>query len=665
MDILNATKRHDELKEILNHWGYEYYVLDRPSVDDAEYDLLMRELLEIENKFPELVTSDSPSQRVGGIVLENFSKYEHKEKMLSLSNAFDEIDLRTFYKQIKKVIGEKGFSYFVEPKIDGLSISLIYENGILKTAATRGDGSIGEDVTENVKTIKSIPMKINRDENYFEVRGEVFLSKENFKKINEKKILAGEESFANPRNAAAGTLRQLNSAIVAERNLDAWIYYNMDRKNNSTHEQSLTQLSELKFKVNPLGKRKNSIEEVYEYVQELSNLRNDLPYEIDGVVIKVNEFELYEEIGYNAKTPKWAIAFKFPAEVVQTKLISITTTVGRTGRITYNAELEPVRIAGTTVRAATLHNADFIRERDIRIGGLVKVKKAGDIIPEVIAPVIDDNFNSLEKFVEEKNCPVCMTELERTNDEVDQYCINSSCPRKIIRAIEHFVSRDAANIEGVSIRMIEKFYEQKIIKTISDLYELKNKKEIILSLESFGEKSFQNLINAIEKSKDESMSKILFGLGIRHVGKKTAQTICEHYESIDDLLQIENKILSDIDDIGEVVETSLKDWFTNKKNIELILDLKSHGVKFLNIKKEKNLKNNFNEKTFVITGTLSESRNYFRDLILSFGGKTSESVSKKTDYVLAGEAAGSKLTKAQELGVKIINEEEFKRMMEE
>jgi DNA ligase (NAD+) len=665
MDKKNAALELANIKAKLDQWAHEYYVMDNPTVDDAEYDREMQKLLEIENAFPELVTTDSPSQRVGGTVLDGFEKYMHQEKMLSLANAFNFEDLVQFDKQIKKIIGDKNFNYFVEPKIDGLSISLIYKFGNLEIGATRGNGSIGENVTENVKTIKSIPLVIENKNPYFETRGEVYLSKKQFLKINEMKLLNHEEIFANPRNAAAGTLRQLNTKIAAERKLDAWIYYNMDRVNNATHEDSLIELQKLKFKVNPLGKKINGIEAVYDYIQSLTSQRETLDYEIDGIVIKVNEFELYDEIGYNAKTPKWAIAYKFPAEVVSTTLRSIFPTVGRTGRITYNAELDAVQIAGTTVRAATLHNADFIIQKDIRVGGKVKIKKAGDIIPEVIAPIVDGNYETLKKFHEAKKCPECETLLERSAGEVDQYCINTNCPRKIVRSIEHFVSRDAANVDGVSIKLIEKFFENNFVSSISDLYHLEKYKEQILELDKMGEKLFSNIIEAIKNSKQEHMAKLIFGLGIRHVGKKTAQIICEHFTTIDDLANATVEELIAIEDVGDVVAVSIVDWFENPNNKKLISDLKNHGVQFKNEIKIKNINKNFENKNFVITGVLSKPRNYFKDLIEHLGGKTIESVSSKTDFVLAGESAGSKLAKAEKLKVKIINEEELNKLMEE
>jgi DNA ligase (NAD+) len=665
MDKKNAALELANIKAKLDQWAHEYYVMDNPTVDDAEYDREMQKLLEIENAFPELVTTDSPSQRVGGTVLDGFEKYMHQEKMLSLANAFNFEDLVQFDKQIKKIIGDKNFNYFVEPKIDGLSISLIYKFGNLEIGATRGNGSIGENVTENVKTIKSIPLVIENKNPYFETRGEVYLSKKQFLKINEMKLLNHEEIFANPRNAAAGTLRQLNTKIAAERKLDAWIYYNMDRVNNATHEDSLIELQKLKFKVNPLGKKINGIEAVYDYIQSLTSQRETLDYEIDGIVIKVNEFELYDEIGYNAKTPKWAIAYKFPAEVVSTTLRSIFPTVGRTGRITYNAELDAVQIAGTTVRAATLHNADFIIQKDIRVGGKVKIKKAGDIIPEVIAPIVDGNYETLKKFHEAKKCPECETLLERSAGEVDQYCINTNCSRKIVRSIEHFVSRDAANVDGVSIKLIEKFFENNFVSSISDLYHLEKYKEQILELDKMGEKLFSNIIEAIKNSKQEHMAKLIFGLGIRHVGKKTAQIICEHFTTIDNLANATVEELIAIEDVGDVVAVSIVDWFENPNNKKLISDLKNHGVQFKNEIKIKNINKNFENKNFVITGVLSKPRNYFKDLIEHLGGKTIESVSSKTDFVLAGESAGSKLAKAEKLKVKIINEEELNKLMEE
>lgn len=665
MNKQEAEKKIRDLKEVLNKWSYEYYVLDNPTVDDSEYDKKINELIKIENQFPELISFDSPTQRVGGEVLDRFEKYEHKERMLSLSNAFSKDDLVAFDTQIRKIIGNKKYTFFVEPKIDGLSISAIYKNGKLGFGVTRGDGSFGENVTSNVKTIKSLPLKIDKLDDYFEVRGEVYLSKKNFNKINEEKIKNNEDPFANPRNAAAGTLRQLDSKIVAKRNLDVWIYYNMDRKNNLTHEDSLKELSKLKFKVNPLGKKCFDINEVYEHILFIGQQRNNLDYEIDGAVVKVNEFNLYDEIGYNVKNPKWAIAYKFPAEIVVTKLLEIFPTVGRTGKITYNAKLEPVKIAGTIVKAATLHNADFILAKNIKVGADVKVKKAGDIIPEVICPILTEDYNSLPNWQEDKKCPACSSILERTEDEVDQYCINTSCPRKLIRSIEHYVSRDAVNIDGLSTKLIEKFHKHNFLSGIKDIYELRKYKDDLLKIDKIGEKLFSNLVDSIESSKNSPLDKILFGLGIRHVGKKTAKVLAEQFESIDRLSIASEDELVNISDIGPIVSKSVINWFSNEKNTLLVRELKQEGVKFQWIKSIKIENKNIKNKNFVITGTLSQSRNYFKNLIEEREGKVVESVSKNTDYLLVGLDAGSKLDKAEKLNIKILTENDFIKLLEE
>ncbi|QHX36364.1 NAD-dependent DNA ligase LigA [Spiroplasma sp. BIUS-1] len=656
----------NKLKIDLNKWGHAYYVLDNPIVDDAEYDKSLNELIKLEKEYPEFLTSDSPTQKVGGVVMEKFEKYKHKLPMLSLSNAFNKEDLLNFDDQILKEIENKNYNFFVEPKIDGLSISLIYKNGNLFKGVTRGDGVYGEDVTSNVKTIKSIPLSISDKSDYVEIRGEVFLSKNEFEKINKQRQNNDEEIFANPRNAAAGTLRQLDSSIAASRKLDAFLYYFMDREKFHTHSDSLKYLEEMDFKVNKLGKICNNIEEVYNHIQFIQEQREKLDYEIDGVVIKINDFDLYEKVGYTAKSPKWAIAFKFPAEVKETKLKNIFATVGRTGRITYNASLEPVQIAGTTVQAATLHNADFIIQRDIRIGGKVKIKKAGDIIPEVISPIEDDNYLKLEKWIEDKVCPECNSDLERVEGEVDQYCINSQCPRKIVRGLEHFVSRDAMNIEGLSIKIIEKLFENNFIKNVGDIYKLNKYKNDLIKLDKMGEKSVNNLLDSIEKSKNNSFDKLFFGLGIRHVGKKTAKTLAINFKTIDKISALTFEDLEQVNDVGPIVAKSVCDWFAIKQNNDLIEALKQEKVNMTYLGNE-GTKNNdkITLKSFVITGTLSKPRNHFRDLLEEYGAKVIDTVSKKTDFLLAGKEAGSKLEKAEKLGVKILTEEEFLEMIGE
>ncbi|ATI73803.1 NAD-dependent DNA ligase LigA [Mesoplasma florum] len=654
-----ASKLINDLRLKLNEWAKEYYVLDNPSVDDAEYDKTIHQLIDLENQFPELITSDSITQKVGGIVSDKFEKHTHKYPMLSLGDIFSWDEFINFNKQVAKVTGTENNEYTAELKIDGLSISLIYKDGVLQKGVTRGDGKVGENVTTNVKTIKSIPLSIpSKDE--IEIRGEVFLGKKEFAKINEERLLNGEQLFANPRNAAAGTLRQLDSKIVAERNLDAYLYYYFNENNPiNTQYDSINQIKNLGLKINKETKICKTLEEVKSYIEYYTEKRNELDYEIDGIVFKLNDKKLQEEVGYTAKTPKWAIAYKFPAEVKQTKLLDIFPTVGRTGKITYNAKLEPVQIAGTTVSAASLNNAEYIIAKDLRINSIVKVKKAGDIIPEVISAIKDEKFDLLPIWEKDVQCPACNELLEKTSTEVDQFCVNFNCPAQILRSLEHFASRGAANIVGLGGQTIKKLFEEKLITNIADIFKVEEHKENIINFEKFGEKSFENLIASIKESKNNSFEKTLFGLGIRHVGSKTALTLAQIYKNIDNLKNATYEELSSIDSVGEVLAMSIVDWFKIESNLQLINELKSFDVNFEYLGQAKNTESTISEKSFVITGTLSESRDYFKDIIELNNGKVIGSVSKKTDYVLAGENAGSKLTKAEELNVKVINEEEF------
>ncbi|AGY41232.1 DNA ligase [Mesoplasma florum W37] len=654
-----ASKLINDLRLKLNEWAKEYYVLDNPSVDDAEYDKTIHQLIDLENQFPELITSDSITQKVGGIVSDKFEKHTHKYPMLSLGDIFSWDEFINFNKQVAKVTDTENNEYTAELKIDGLSISLIYKDGVLQKGVTRGDGKVGENVTTNVKTIKSIPLSIpSKDE--IEIRGEVFLGKKEFAKINEERLLNGEQLFANPRNAAAGTLRQLDSKIVAERNLDAYLYYYFNENNPiNTQYDSINQIKNLGLKINKETKICKTLEEVKSYIEYYTEKRNELDYEIDGIVFKLNDKKLQEEVGYTAKTPKWAIAYKFPAEVKQTKLLDIFPTVGRTGKITYNAKLEPVQIAGTTVSAASLNNAEYIMAKDLRINSVVKVKKAGDIIPEVISAIKDENFDLLPIWQKDIQCPACNELLEKTSTEVDQFCVNFNCPAQILRSLEHFASRGAANIVGLGGQTIKKLFEEKLITNIADIFKVEEHKENIINFEKFGEKSFENLIASIKESKNNSFEKTLFGLGIRHVGSKTALTLAQIYKNIDNLKNATYEELSSIDSVGEVLAMSIVDWFKIESNLQLINELKSFDVNFEYLGQAKNTESTISEKSFVITGTLSESRDYFKDIIELNNGKVIGSVSKKTDYVLAGENAGSKLTKAEELNVKVINEEEF------
>ncbi|KAF0851981.1 MAG: NAD-dependent DNA ligase LigA [Spiroplasma poulsonii] len=663
MNFEAAKKRSLVLREQLDKWNYEYYVNDAPSVSDQEYDRAMQELIAIEQQYSELITIDSPTQRVSGQISEKFNKYVHNTPMLSLANAFNYDDLIHFDEQIKELTGLSEVEYTCELKIDGLSISLVYENHLLIMGATRGDGVIGEDVTVNIKKIKSVPLRI--DHPNLTVRGEVYLSLEEFNKINDERIKLGEPEFANPRNAAAGTLRQLDSTIVAKRNLNAFLYYYVNALGDEIQNQydSLQRLEQLKFKTNPEYRYCSNIAAVWAYIQEYEPKRHQLGYEIDGIVIKVNNLSLYNRIGYTAKNPKWAIAYKFPAEVVVTKLLNIFPSVGRTGRITYNAVLEPVRIAGTIVRAATLHNADFITERDIRIGDDVQVKKAGDIIPEVINYVVERRQQKAKKWQEATHCPECQSLLERVTGEVDQYCINSVCPKKITRGLEHYCSRNAMNIEGVSEKNIERLYKIGYLKSFSDLYQLSQYRAEIIQLENFGEKSFENMITSINNSKQNSLERLLFGLGIRHVGQKTAKLLARQFKTIAELVAMNIEQLSVINDVGPIVAASVVDYFAIVANQQEIALLQQQGINMTYLVTNQTLSQKFENYRFVITGVLSKPREYFKELIESYGGQTSDSVSAKTTYLLAGSDAGSKLVKAQKLNVKIINEEEFNNLL--
>ncbi|WFQ94131.1 NAD-dependent DNA ligase LigA [Mycoplasma feriruminatoris] len=656
--------RINQLKEQLNLWSKQYYVDDNPTVDDTEYDLALKELISLENLYPEFITLDSPSQKVGGMVSEKFEKVSHKTPMLSLGNVFSFEEFLDFNTQVSKVSNTLNNEYVAELKIDGLSISLVYENGSLITAATRGNGIVGEDVTINVKTIKSIPLQISKKERV-EVRGEVFLSKAEFEKINQKRLLNNEDLFANPRNAAAGTLRQLDSKIVANRNLDAFLYYYIsDDSNNLSQYESILKLNQLGFKTNKETKLCKNLDEVQAYINKYTDLKNDLDYQIDGIVFKINDKSLQNSLGFTSKIPKWAIAYKFPAEIKQTKLLDIFATVGRTGKITYNAKLEPVSLMGATISAATLNNAEYIKTKDLRINSVVKIKKAGDVIPEVIEAIKDDKFYELEKFKPDLYCPNCHSLLEKNEDEVDQFCINSNCSMKILRALQHFSSREAMNIVSLGDRSLEILFNLNIIKTISDIYRLEDHKEQILEIENFGLKSYLNLIDSINQSKNNSFEKVLFGLGIRHIGSKTAKILAKQYQNIDNLMNASYDELVQINSIGSSLALSIIDWFKIPDNINLINELKSFNVNFKYLGVKINLDSIIANKSFVITGTLSRPREEFKTLIENNAGKVIGSISKKTDYLLAGDNVGSKLEKAKKLGVKIIDEQHFFDLLE-
>ncbi|PGV72850.1 NAD-dependent DNA ligase LigA [Bacillus thuringiensis] len=658
-----AKKRIEELRDLLNTFNYQYHVLDNPSVSDAEYDRDMQELIKLEAENPEFMSEDSPSVRVGGTILDIFEKVTHKSPMLSLGNAFNEGDLRDFDRRVCQGIDGANVRYICELKIDGLAVSLHYEKGRFIQGATRGDGVTGEDITQNLKTIKAIPLLLN-EEVTLEARGEAYMPKRSFVKLNEEKEQNGEDVFANPRNAAAGSIRQLDPKIAAKRNLSMFVYglANVEEKTIPSHSESLDFLGELGFKTNPNRRTCETIEEVIAYVEEWQEKRPHLDYEIDGIVIKVDDVALQESLGTTAKSPRWAIAYKFPAEEVVTRLTGIELSVGRTGVVTPTAELEPVRVAGTIVRRASLHNEDLIREKDIRIGDYVVVKKAGDIIPEVVNVIFDKRTGEEEEYRMPTHCPACESELVRLEEEVALRCINPTCPAQIREGLIHFVSRNAMNIDGLGERVITQLFDADYIRTFADLYALT--KEQLLQLERFGEKSATNLIQAIENSKENSLERLLFGLGIRHVGAKAARTFAEHFETMDELVKATEEELKAINEIGEKMAQSVVTYFDNEDVLELLQQFKEYGVnmtyKGIKIADLQNVESYFAGKTVVLTGKLEVmGRSEAKKKIEALGGKVTGSVSKSTDLVVAGEAAGSKLAQAVKHNVEVWNEERF------
>jgi DNA ligase (NAD+) len=664
---MNEEKRIYELRELIERYNYEYFALDNPSVSDAEYDALMKELIALENKNPQIDSSTSPTKRVGGVVLPFFNKVVHKRPMLSLANAFSEEDLRVFDNRVRQGVGKDMVEYVCELKIDGLSISIEYVDGKINYAATRGDGVTGEDVTNNVKTISRLPLHVD-EKKTFEVRGEVYMSKATLAKINAVKEANGEELLANARNAAAGSIRQLDSSITAKRNLETFLYYLVNREDFDIHtqEEALLKMQSMGFTVNPNFRKCASIDEVIAYIEEFSQKRASLPYDIDGIVIKVNDFRLQEELGTTAKTPKWAIAYKFPAEEVTTKVKDIIFTVGRTGKITPNAVLEPVKIAGSTVQRATLHNEDYVVAKDIRINDYVVIRKAGDVIPEVVRSLVEKRDGSEKKFEMIKNCPTCGHEIVRKEEQAAHYCSNKYCPAKQMESIIHFASRNAMNIEGLGEKIIEQFYDLGIIKTIDDIYLLENKKDQIINLEGFGEKSFANIMESVNNSKNNSLERLLTGLGISSVGEKMAKVLAKEFKTIENLMAASFEQLNSIHDVGEITASEIETYFNDQANIALIKNLQSYGVNTNFLVDTSNYRPTiFDGKKVVVTGTLSKyNRNEIKALLESLNASVSESVSKNTDFVIVGENAGSKLEKAVKLNVRIINEEELIKILE-
>jgi DNA ligase (NAD+) len=658
----HAKERILELRELLEKYNYEYHVLDKPSVPDAEYDQLMKELIELENNHPELHDEHSPTSRVGGAVLDFFEKVEHTVPMLSLGNAFNDQDLRDFDRRVREGVGDN-VTYVAELKIDGLAVSLLYEDGRFIRGATRGDGTIGEDITNNLKTIRSIPFKL-KDPVMLEVRGEAFMPKKSFQKLNAHREEEGQELFANPRNAAAGSLRQLDPKIAASRNLDIFLYGvgKLEGHSVDSHDESLTYLNHLGFKTNPEWKKCENIDEVIEFVNGWQEKRPDLPYEIDGIVIKVNSLYQQEELGFTAKNPRWAIAYKFPAEEVVTKLEGIELNVGRTGVVTPTALLQPVLVAGTTVKRASLHNEDLIREKDIKIGDYVVVKKAGDIIPEVVNVITERRTGDEIDFHMPTECPECDSELERLDGEVALRCLNPQCPAQIREGFIHFVSRNAMNIDGLGEKVVAQLFKEKLIDNVADLYKLERDK--LLELERMGEKSADNLLAAIDKSKENSLERLLFGLGIRHVGAKAAKTIAQRFETMETLMNASKEQLLEVEEIGEKMADSIQLYFSKPEVKELIEELQSLGVNMTyngpKLVKVEDLDTPFAGKTVVLTGKLSIlTRNEAKEKLERLGAKVTGSVSKNTDMLIAGEDAGSKLDKAKKFGIEIWNEQQL------
>lgn len=652
-------KRYEELKNLLNMHSHNYYVLDNPSITDYEYDMLMRELIEIEKNNPDFISPDSPSQKVGGAILTEFESVEHDVQMQSLQDAFSKEEIYDFALRVEKAL-EKGTEYVVEKKIDGLSVSLEYRNSLFVRGSTRGNGFVGEDVTNNLKTIKSIPLKLNVDVDYLEVRGEVFMSKQNFKKINEIKEENGEEPFANPRNAAAGSLRQLDSSIAAKRNLDIFVFniQKIEGKEIKTHLEGLEFLRTAGFKVIDNDKKFTSIDDVLKEIENISSERSSLYYDIDGAVIKVNNLAEREILGSTSKTPRWAIAFKYPAEQKETIVKDIFVTVGRTGVLTPNADLETVLVAGSKVSRATLHNMDYINMKDIRIGDTVLIQKAGDIIPEVVKVITEKRSGNELRFEMPKTCPECGSHVVKEDGEAAHRCTGLSCPAQQLKKISHFVSKNAMDISGLGEAVVKKLLDENIISSSADLYYIE--KDAISSLDKLGEKSSENLINAINASKEKCLSNLIFALGIRHIGLNTAKLIASKFKTIENLINASEEELSLINDVGAIMAKSVVEFFSETSNLKLIEQLKNAGVNTQYIDTSTGFDNRFENLTFVITGTLdSMGRKEAQEIIENFGGKVSGSVSKKTDFVVVGESAGSKLTKANELGIAVLNESEF------
>jgi DNA ligase (NAD+) len=668
-----AKKRVEELRELIRVYDYKYYVLAEPLISDYEYDMLVTELEQIELSHPELITSDSPTQRVGKDLTKEFKSVTHKVPMLSLANSYSEKELFDFDRRVREgLLADEEIEFVVEYKIDGASVSINYIDGALITAATRGDGFTGEEITANVKTIKSVPLRFKKNKNILyklnniEVRGEIFMTVEDFKKLNEQREKKGEKLFANPRNSAAGTLKMQDPRAVALRPLNIFAYVLISTEEDfNTHHENLQILKELGFNVNPETKLCKNINEVLEYCRVLEEKRSSLLYEVDGVVIKVNSIRQQKILGNIAKSPRWAIAFKFKAKQAFTKLNDITWSVGRTGVVTPVAELEPVLLAGSTISRATLHNIDEIRRKDIRKNDTVIIEKGGDVIPKVVAVVLEKRDENSLPTQPPLNCPVCGASLFQPENEVAYYCENTECPAQEKGRLEHFASRGAMDIEGLGEALVDLLVDKGFLKSYADIYDLKIKREDLIQIERFGEKSVDNLLTAIEASKSQPFARVLFALGIRYVGSGAAKKLAEHFNSIDDLINAEGEEITAINEIGPSISGSVLKFFSNGSNKAIIKRLKEHQ---LNFKAEKKIASEtfFNGKTFVLTGVLSSfSREEAGDRINALGGKVTSSISKKTNFVIAGENVGSKLAKAKSIGVAVMNENEFIKHLQE
>lgn len=655
---MNEENRILFLRKELEKYSIEYYVYDNPSVSDQEYDRLMQELMTLEEKHPEMYDANSPSQRIIGQVLEGFEKVRHDSQMLSLGNVFNYEEIEEFVSRIQGSV--KDAEFVVECKYDGLAMSLIYENGSFVRAVTRGDGLVGEDVSANIKTIQSIPMHIP-ERRHVEVRGEVYMPKKSFEELNERQKKNNQALFANPRNAAAGSIRQLDSGVCASRKLDAYWYYFQNAQDFGilTQQEALDRMRSLNFKVNPLFKVCKNTKEIWEFIQSIQEKRNDLPYEIDGMVIKLNSLSDQRTLGSTAKVPRYATAYKFPAERVQTRLMDIVITVGRTGKITPNAVLEPVRIAGTTVSAAQLHNEDMILSKDLRINDIVVVQKAGEIIPEVVSSVKERRDGSQVPYVYPTHCPVCGSRLVRLEGEAAHYCINQDCPARVVESMIHFASRDAMDIDTLGDKKIEQLHEFGFLNSIEDIYFLHEHREELLEKRGYQKKSVDKMLETIETSKKQPLALLLYGLGIRQVGKKAAAILANYFGSMDALMKADVDTLVSINDIGPITAQSIVEFFKDESNQKLIQTLKEQGLNMIQEKQEIKA-SRFTNKTVVLTGTLEHyTRNEAKEILENLGANVSGSVSKKTDYVIYGRAAGSKLAKAQNLGVATMSEEEF------